>query len=155
MLVHFKLQSSITKEILVTAATQEFIGYDKGYYSFARLLVWDGAELREYSGMDKEGKTIHFHPDDDGNDKYVTNGTVFYRNDLTTYPGQMTWVTAMSGFRYDFFEEDHCIYIGADKGFISQNLIPPCLKEDVEILSVGGTYGDFTGPKSLDEYRAR
>jgi hypothetical protein len=156
MFVHFKLKEVATKAHLIAAVTEEYTGYEQSCYSFARLLVWDGETLKEFSGQEKFGKIINLNIDDEENpDKltYVTNGTVLYWNDLTAYPDQMTWITAMSGFRYELFEGNNCTYIGADRGFLAQNLLAPCFKENIEILFVGGTHGSFTGPEALKDYR--
>jgi len=77
------------------------------------------------------------------------------------------WVTALSGFTYMILnatagEPAVVEFDGAENGFRQQDLLPAVLKagsdaleEGIEIVSVEGTYGKFSGPEAFRVYKEK
>lgn len=87
--------------------------------------------------------------------------TLWLDDDSTDENGSAKWYTAFSGYVYEirwFYNHDydrrlHVKYIGAERGFLAQNLLPKFLREgEIEITTASGSHGDFHGSDALERY---
>ena len=67
--------------------------------------------------------------------------------------GFPVWETAWSQYEYTCTGMFQYEYVGAEQGFLSQDLLPDF--QGVEILSAEGSYGKYEGKDALREYASK